>query len=126
MSNYNSTLQSNNADLQTILNTINQLPNAGTSGETAEWSKNEDAIINKTISTYMNDRITNIGDCAFYGCDRLKNVSFPVCASIGYSAFYGCGDLISVNFPLCTFIYASAFAYCADLTNVSFPVCSFI
>jgi hypothetical protein len=29
MSNYNSTLQSNNTDLQTILNTINELPNAG-------------------------------------------------------------------------------------------------
>lgn len=29
MSNYNSTLQSNNTDLQAILNTINELPNAG-------------------------------------------------------------------------------------------------
>lgn len=29
MSNYNSTLQSNNTDLQAILNTINELPEAG-------------------------------------------------------------------------------------------------
>ena len=32
MANYNTQLQSNNTDLQTILNTINKLPNAGGSG----------------------------------------------------------------------------------------------
>ena len=34
--NYNSTLQTNNTDLQAILNTINELPNAGGSVETVE------------------------------------------------------------------------------------------
>ena len=47
MPNYNSQLQSNNTDLQAILNTINGLPEAGSSGsvDAVEWSTNEDAII---------------------------------------------------------------------------------
>lgn len=36
MENYNSTLQSNNTDLQAILNTINELPSAGGGGGSIE------------------------------------------------------------------------------------------
>lgn len=36
MSTYNTTLQSNNIDLQSILNTINELPDAGSGGAAVE------------------------------------------------------------------------------------------
>ena len=52
MSNYNSTLQSNNTDLQAILNTINELPNAGGEQATPEISVNTtNGLITATAGT---------------------------------------------------------------------------
>ena len=51
MSNYNSTLQSNNTDLQAILNTINELPEAGTAIETCTVK------VNSNTSSYRFDTI---------------------------------------------------------------------
>ncbi|MBQ9551676.1 MAG: leucine-rich repeat domain-containing protein [Clostridia bacterium] len=43
--------------------------------------------------------VTNIGACAFYGCDALKSVTIPdTVTSIGASAFTGCGVLANVYF----------------------------
>ena len=96
-------------------------------GSSSDYSDNEDAIINRTISgTYVNDRVTSIGSYAFCYCTGLTNVSFPVCTSIGISAFYYCTSLTNVSFPACTSIGSSAFLSCTRLTSVNFPVCKSI
>ena len=102
------------------------LEEGSSSGEAAEWSENEDAIISRTITNYTNDRVKAIGNYAFERCYNLTNVSFPVCTTIGSNAFYSCSSLTSINFPVCTFIGSYAFYYCSSLTSINFPVCTFI
>lgn len=91
------------------------------SGEAAEWSENEDAIISGTISSYTNDRVTAIGSYAFNYCSRLTTVSFPQATTIGSSAFAQCSHLTTVSFPAATTIGPYAFVGCRSLTTVSFP-----
>lgn len=123
--NYNTTLQSNNTDLQAILDAVNELPEAVGYKE-VEWSENEDAVISRTISNYTNDRILYVGANAFNSCSSLTTVSFPACTRIGMYAFNNCSSLTSVSFPACTGIYYGAFQYCSSLTTVNFPACTTI
>ena len=96
------------------------------SGEEVDWSANEDAILNRTISSYFNDRITTIGSYAFACCQNLTSVSFPAVTTIYMNAFSRCSDLISANFPVATTIGSYAFQYCSKLTTISFPVATTI
>ena len=127
---------------KSIFGVVGTATAGGSGGDTSI----EDAFVTKTLTTYTNDRITSIGDCAFYYCSsltstsfpkvthigsnafaycsKLTSVNFPVCTSIGYSAFISCTKLTSVNFPVCTSIGDSAFCHCSSLTSVNFPVCT--
>lgn len=120
---------------------------AGTGGSGGNTSM-EDALITKTISgTYVNDRVTSIGNNAFNACNlssvsfgacvsigsgafavcsKLSSVSFPVCKTIGNLAFNACSSLKKVNFPLCSQIKNQAFSGCRNLSEISFPSCSSI
>jgi hypothetical protein len=120
MSNYNLQLQSNNIDLQTVLQTL-QTKTAG-----GENSNIEDALVNRAILTYTNDRITSIGSNAFHNCTTLLSVSFPECTKISGYAFAYCYNLTSISFPVCAEIGDYAFRNCSKLTSVNFPVCSYI
>lgn len=115
--NYNSTLQSNNTDLQEILDMVNGLP---------ERTNNEDVIIMRTISEYTNYKVKVIGRHAFYCYTKLTSISFPACTSISAYAFYGCSNLTSISFPVCTSIGEHAFQFCRSLTSVYFPACTVI
>lgn len=124
ISNYNTVLQSNNTDLQAILNSINQITNEH--NIEVDCSSNENAIISRTIKTYFNDRITNIGRNAFSGCSKLATVSFPRVKYIGDDAFARCSSLTTISFPVCTTIDRYAFDNCRSLASASFPVCTVI
>lgn len=67
------------------------------------------------------DVITEIKDCAFYGCSSLKNVTIPdSVTSIGDSAFKNCSSLESVTIGNgVTRIESETFEYCTALTNVT-------
>ena len=93
----------------------------GGSGEKAEWSENEDAIVGRTISYYENDRLTAIGGYAFHNCMSLSTVSFPAVTYIGNFAFYYCVRLATISFPAATNIGSNAFSTCLSLTTVNFP-----
>jgi len=81
----------------------------------------EDGLVTRTLTTYTNDRVTTIGNYAFYSCSSLTSVSFPQCTTIGDYAFRYCSSLTTVNFPAVTTIGASAFVGCLKLAGVSFP-----
>lgn len=113
---YNTQLQSNNTDLQAILNTINELPEAG-GGDTSM----EDGLITGQATNYINNRVTSIGDYVFYNHTNLTTVSFPKVTSIGEYAFLNCRSLTTVSFPNATNIANDAFNWCINLTAVNFP-----
>ncbi|MBO5756590.1 MAG: leucine-rich repeat domain-containing protein [Clostridia bacterium] len=69
------------------------------------------------------DRVTSIGDDAFYGCSRLKSIVIPDgVTSISDSAFQYCDNLTSVVIPdSVTSIGDSAFYDCSRLTSIVIP-----
>ena len=82
----------------------------------------EDAIINRSISgTYINNRVTTIGSCAFYHCTKLSSVQFANVTNIGSSAFFRCMGLISADFPLVTQADSVAFGTCTKLRSINIP-----
>ena len=98
----------------------------GSGGSSTGDTSNEDGIIDKTISTYANNRVSKIGEYAFCFCSSLKSVDFPECTSIGSSAFMSCQALTTISFPKCTTIGNSAFMACKSLITASFPECTTI
>ena len=80
-------------------------------------------LVDKTLSgEYENDRVTSVGDYAFYSVENLKSVSFPSVTTVGASSFANCSGLASINFPMATIISDSAFTKCIALTEVRLPV----
>ena len=79
----------------------------------------EDAIINRSVSTYTNNRVNAIRDYAFYGCDILKEVSFPKATIIGRYAFAYDDMLTNIEIPLVTSIDEYAFYFCSELVNIN-------
>lgn len=67
--------------------------------------------------------ITNIGDEAFFDCERLRIVTIPdSVTSIGNSAFENCNNLTSVTIPASvTSIGDEAFSFCTSLKTITIP-----
>lgn len=77
----------------------------------------------KIPSVYNGEKVTSIGDFAFYGCSNLTSISIPnSVTSIGKFAFYDCRSLTSISIPnSVTSIGESAFKGCTGLTSVTIP-----
>ena len=81
-------------------------------------TEQEDGLIDGTLTTYTNDRVTSIRTYAFYYCSALTSVNLPNATSIGDSAFYTCSNLASANLPQVTSIGTNEFRSCSKLTLV--------
>ena len=90
---------------------------SGGSGDTSM----EDGLVARTASSYINDRVTEVGVNAFYYYGSLTTVSLPNATTIGFQAFYNCSGLTTVSFPNAVTIGSNAFISCTNLTTVSFP-----
>lgn len=101
-----------------------------TEGKTAGYADGQaaeqavvDSIIGRSIKgAYRNDRVTSIGEYAFYNCAGLTKVDFPQAKTIETNAFAYCSHLPEVNFPQVTSLKGYAFFKCSNLTEVDFPL----
>ena len=81
----------------------------------------ESSIIDKTITTYTNNKIKKIGPYAFAGCQSLTDADFPNVKDIGDHAFCECSNLVNINIPLAPVINSYTFYNCNSLVNISLP-----
>lgn len=81
-----------------------------------------DGIITKTLTEYLDDKITSIGEYALYNCVALTNVNLQIATSIGLFGFYGCSALKTVNLPLVDLIDNYAFYNCLSLESIYIPL----
>ena len=110
--------------------------------ELPPWYEFRDQIVRVVIS----DKITAIGNCAFYGCKNLTTVTLPnsvksigsyafasckrlatvhmsgSVSSIGNGAFYSCSALESIRLPYgLSYLGSQAFYRCESLKSISIP-----
>jgi hypothetical protein len=67
--------------------------------------------------------VTEIGDWAFYNCNRLTSVNLPnSITNIDFEAFRACNGLTSITFPnSVTFMEEQVFLDCQGLTSITLP-----
>lgn len=94
---------------------------SGITAVAADTFSAESNEMNKDIQTVkFSDSITAIGDRAFLGCVKLRDLSLPEHLNeLGESAFEGCNSIHVPKFPnnLAT-IGARAFAECKEITHI--------
>ena len=79
---------------------------------------------NKIKAITFAEKITSIGQYAFYGCTGLTSITIMGngVTSIGQYAFYGCTGLTSITIPdSVTSISGWTFFGCTGLTNITIP-----
>ena len=71
-------------------------------------------------SIIIPESVTQIGDCAFWGCENLTNITIPKSVTqIGDNAFARCENLTSITIPeSVTKIGDYAFGGCYNLTTI--------
>lgn len=80
-----------------------------------------DQIIMRTVTEYKENRVTNVGQYAFYGCTALTAVDIPNVIQIGDSAFYGCKGMTELNTPNVETIGRNAFKEMWGVKKMVFP-----
>ena len=99
-------------------------------------------IVERSITSFIDDELTSLYKYSFYKCKELQEVSLSLVTELSESAFYECSKLTAVdlpnvakinssvfrfcgltevNGPLVTYIGSSAFRDCPSLTNAKFP-----
>lgn len=90
----------------------------------------KDNILSSVTDDDLNDgtfeflnNITEIGNCAFTGCEKLTHITLPPeITKIQESAFFKCENLTRVILPKgITTIEHGTFRYCKKLTHITLP-----
>lgn len=91
-------------------------------GSIAPWRNNSN-IDNFLEKVVISDGVTNIGENAFFWCDKITSVTIPNSVkSIGLSAFENCKALTGITIPNgAESIGEDAFQYCDSLKEVTIP-----
>jgi hypothetical protein len=84
------------------------------------------AIIGRTITEFNDNAIIEIGDSAFYNCDKLTRIDLPKVTKLAGSAFRGCKTLTSVSIPNVTDIGGWVFLDCYELSILDSPSATII
>ena len=78
----------------------------------------EDALIERTITSYANNRVTIIGENAFRQWTTLEECDFQNVTVVNKTAFYGCAGLKNILMPSVTTIGEQAFNGCSNLEKI--------
>lgn len=81
----------------------------------------EDGMIDGSVVSVDNDRVTFVREEAFYYCESLQSVNLPNVTAIGDSAFVACTALETVNMPKLQTVGYSAFSECEALESIDLP-----
>ena len=84
----------------------------------------EDALLTRTLTSYENDRITELGRYGLQGMFLLETVSLPNLVKTPIDAFADCKALKHVSLPKYTGLQGGArmFSFCSALTDDSFDI----
>ena len=93
----------------------------GTASASGGDTDTEDALITRTLTEYVNSRVTSVGAYAFYSDSNIVSVSFPNAVTIGNEAFRSCSKLVNMNFPEATTIGQHGFRGNKVMTEAVFP-----
>ena len=92
------------------------IPLSEETGEITSGAENPEANITEVV---IPDSVMDIGDEAFYGCEKLESVSLSdKVTTIGASAFNGCAALTSIAIPGVGTLGEGAFYNCSALADV--------
>lgn len=93
------------------MNTIDSL------GDAATLKK----LVERTITEFTDDALTNIRRYAFAYCQQLESVSLPNFVTADTGIFMYCNNLTSVSIPKCASVPGSMFYSCQILESISLP-----
>ena len=79
------------------------------------------AIVDKTVTEFINNNASSIGEYSLRGCAKLTTVDAPNATSVGQYAFTNCVALTSVNLPSAESIGQYAFNQCNKLMSIALP-----
>ena len=79
-------------------------------------------IVERSITSFEDNELTEVAKYSFYNCDKLANVSIPNATTLGECAFRGCANLNSLDLPKVTSMGSNAFYGCRLLPEISFPL----
>lgn len=102
--------------------TLDQMPGEIAGIQSGGDTSIEDSFVNHSLTSYSNDRITELVNYAFYRFGSLTYVSFPNVTTVGSYAFENSG-LNKCSFPNVTTFKNYAFTRCQfeRITNEDFP-----
>ena len=79
-------------------------------------------IVERSITSFEDNELTEVAKYSFYSCDKLADVSLPNATTLGEYAFRGCANLNSLNLLKVTNMGSDAFYGCSLLPEISFPL----
>lgn len=147
---HNTKISTNNTNLNSILQTINNLPEASTSedlsselttqtnllstqttklnsvkqllqNKAVDGDDNFLAFVTNTLEVLDNDEITELPSYSCAYRTTLKTINLPNCTTIGDRTFIKCSGVTFISLPSLTALAAYAFANMTSLTLIEFP-----
>jgi hypothetical protein len=85
-----------------------------------------DSIVERTITTFSNDRITKVGSYAFARHSLLQAINIPNVTHIDVYGFNYCTGLTEIELPKVERIESQSFNSCSKLTKVDAPMLKYI
>ena len=111
----NVSIDTNNSELSSILNIINNLPTGG--GTDNRWLQ----VLEGTITEIRSTEMTVLRVYCLYGCGDLTTLDLPNVTRSGSYSCRGCSALVNVNLPNISTLGSGMFHTCTSLQTIDLP-----